>query len=320
MHIIYDPVFLDHDTGYHPENANRLRALGELKKMDFENGENYLGLVHQDHYIETVRKASARGEALDPDTITSAGSYRCAVHAVGAAIEAARTDGFAVVRPPGHHAYPDHASGFCLFNNLAIAARYLVSKGKKVFVLDFDGHCGDGTEYFFYDSDQVLFFSIHQYPAFPGKGYVDEIGRAEGKGFTINAAIPPGGADDIYLDVLNTFLPLAHQFKPDVVAVSAGFDAHHSDPLLNLRYSANVFFETGNRLRTEFGNVFAILEGGYNLHFLPKCFYNFLAGMNGQKKFFDEPETTSSETCFATCYRRMDELKQNLSPFWNLKG
>jgi acetoin utilization deacetylase AcuC-like enzyme len=318
MDIIYDPIFLDHDTGYHPENANRLKALGDLKKTHFENGEKYLDLVHQHDYIKTVKKASAHQQALDPDTPTSTGSYSCAVHAVGAAIEAARTDGFAVVRPPGHHAYPDHASGFCLFNNLAIAVQYLVNEGKRVFVLDFDGHCGDGTEHFFYSSDKVLMLSIHQYPAFPGKGYIDEIGIDRGKGFTLNAAIPPGGGDDVYFDCLDIFLPVAQQFKPDVVAVSAGFDAHHSDPLLNLRYSTNAFYETGRILREQFDHVFAVLEGGYNLNYLPKCFYSFLAGMNGQNKFFEEPATVSSDTCMAVYENRMTELKQILGPFWIL--
>ncbi len=318
MKIIYNPIFLEHDTGYHPENANRLKALGELKRTEFESGEKYLELVHDRNYIGMVRKASAREEALDPDTVTSLKSYECAVYAVGAAVEAARTQGFAVVRPPGHHAYPHYASGFCLFNNIAIAVQNLVTQGKKVFILDFDGHCGDGTEYFFYSTDQVLYLSIHQYPAFPGKGYVNDMGSEKGKGYTINVPLPPGSSDDLYLESLLTLLPVVHQFKPDVVAVSAGFDAHHSDPLLNLNLSANVFYETGKILRNEFSQVFAVLEGGYNLQFLPKCFDNFLAGMNGQNQPFEEPATRSSEYVLIEFNRRMNELKQYLKPFWKL--
>jgi len=259
MKIIYNPIFLEHDTGYHPENSQRLTALGELKKTDFESGEGFLELVHEKNYIETVKKACSREESLDPDTVTSTRSYESAIYAVGAALEAARTQGMAVVRPPGHHAYPHYASGFCLFNNIAIAVQYLVNQGKKVFILDFDGHCGDGTEFYFYPSDKVLFLTTHQYPAFPGKGYVNEIGRDKGKGFTINVPLPPGSADDVYLESLNTFIPLALQFRPDVVAVSAGFDAHHSDPLLNLNFSTNVYYETGKLLTQKFDSVFNLI-------------------------------------------------------------
>jgi acetoin utilization deacetylase AcuC-like enzyme len=318
MNIIYHPIFLEHDTGYHPENANRLKSLGELEKSDFESGEKYLELVHDPNYIEMVRKASSREEPLDPDTMTSLRSYECAVYAAGAAVEAARTRGFAVVRPPGHHAYPHYASGFCLFNNLAIAVEFLVKKGKKVIVLDFDGHCGDGTEFIFYSTDQVLYLSIHQYPAFPGKGYVNEIGSERGKGYTINIPIPPGSADDIYLESLNTFINVAHQFKPDVVAVSAGFDAHHSDPLLNLNFSVNVFYETGKVLRNEFSQVFAVLEGGYNLHYFPQCFYNFLAGFNGQPQPFEESATRSAENVFVEYNRRRKELTKHVNHFWKI--
>ena len=318
MNIIYHPIFLEHDTGYHPENANRLKSLGELEKTDFESGEKYLDLVHDRNYIAMVRKASSREEALDPDTMTSRKSYECAIYAVGAAVEAARTQGFAVVRPPGHHAYPHYASGFCLFNNIAIAAQSLIEQGKKVFILDFDGHCGDGTEYFYYSSDQALYLSIHQYPAFPGKGYVHEIGNENGKGYTINIPIPPGSADDIYLESLNTFIPVAHQFKPDVVAVSAGFDAHHADPLLGLNLSVNVFYETGRILRHEFSRIFAVLEGGYNLHYFPQCFYNFLAGINGKPKPFEEPDTLSSGKVLSEYDQRKKELMEHIKPFWKI--
>jgi acetoin utilization deacetylase AcuC-like enzyme len=316
--IIYDPIFLEHDTGYHPESAERLKSLGNLNKTNIESGEKYLEQVHDTNYIDMVKKASEREEALDPDTVTSRKSYDCAIMAVGAAMEAAKTMGFAVVRPPGHHAYPHYASGFCLFNNLAIAVQYLVNQGKKVFILDFDSHCGDGTEYFFYSSNQVLYFTIHQYPAFPGKGYVNETGIEEGKGFTVNVPLPPGSADDVYLKSLEIFLPIAHQFQPDIVAVSAGFDGHHSDPLLNLNLSTNVFYETGKMLTREFDQVFAVLEGGYNLHYLPKCFENFLAGINGHEIRFIEEETKSTNNVIGEYDRRIKELKQYLRPFWEL--
>jgi len=319
MKIIYDPIFLEHDTGYHPENANRLKALGGLKKTDFESGEKYLDLVHDKNHIAIVKKASAKEEALDPDTVTSRKSYECAVMAAGAAIEASRTHGFAVVRPPGHHAYPHYASGFCLFNNLAIAVQNLVKQDKKVVIIDFDGHCGDGTEYFFYSSNRVLYCSIHQYPAFPGKGYVHETGIDKGMGYTINVPLPPGSADDLYVESLNTLLIIARQFQPDVVAVSAGFDGHHSDPLLNLNLSTEVFYETGKLLSRNFDPIFAVLEGGYNLQYLPRCFNNFLAGIQGMTIPFEEPATHSTEAVISEFDRRMHELKKHLNPFWELK-
>jgi acetoin utilization deacetylase AcuC-like enzyme len=265
-----------------------------------------------------VRKACAQEEALDPDTVTSKNSFKCAVYAVGAAMEAALTGGFAVVRPPGHHAYPHYASGFYLFNNLAIAVQNLVNLGKKVFILDFDSHCGDGTEFFFYQTDQVLYLSVHQYPAFPGKGYVNETGGDQGKGYTINIPLPPGSADDVYMESLRTFIPVAKEFRPDITAVSAGFDGHHSDPLLNLSLSTNVYYETGKMLADEFDRIFAVLEGGYNLHYLPKCFENFIAGIHGHPVPFPEPETRSPKNVINEYNHRMTELKRYLTPFWEL--
>jgi acetoin utilization deacetylase AcuC-like enzyme len=193
-----------------------------------------------------------------------------------------------------------------------------VNQGKKVFILDFDSHCGDGTEYFFYQTDQVLYLSLHQYPAFPGKGYMNETGSGMGKGFTINVPLPPGSADDLYMESLRTFLPAAKEFGPDITAVSAGFDGHHSDPLLNLNLSTNVYFETGKMLSSEFEHVFAVLEGGYNLHYLPKCFENFLAGINGHEIRFIEEETRSTKNVIDEYERRMKKLKQYLRPFWEI--
>lgn len=318
MKLIYNPIFLEHDTGYHPENSERLGSLGELPVSDFPHGEEFLGLVHKKDYIETVKSACLKEQPLDADTITSKKSYESAIYAVGAAMEASRTGAFAVIRPPGHHAYPDHASGFCLFNNIAIAVQYLVNQGKKVFILDFDGHCGDGTEFQFYNSEKVLFLSTHQYPAYPGKGFVHETGNGKGKGFTMNVPLPPGSADDAYLESLERLFPIARQFNPDVVAVSAGFDAHHSDPLLELNLSANAYYETGKILKHEFSNIFAVLEGGYNLSYLPKCLNNFVAGINGEAATFNEKSTVSDSRVISEFRKRMNMLAENLKPYWDI--
>ena len=134
-----------------------------------------------------------------------------------------------------------------MFNNIAIACQKLVNEGKKIAIIDIDGHFGDGTCYYFYNSDKVLYCSIHQYPAFPGKGFCDEIGEGRGKGFSVNVPLPPGSGDDLFLKSISTIIiPIVEQFKPDHIGVSAGFDAYHLDPLLNLNISSNSFFKIGD--------------------------------------------------------------------------
>ncbi|NJK83593.1 MAG: histone deacetylase [Saprospiraceae bacterium] len=205
------------------------------------------------------------------DTMTSPHSFLVASAGVGFAMRAMEEKSFAIMRPPGHHAYPDKASGFCLFNAIAVVAQSLVNEGKKVLIFDFDGHLGDGTEAIFYNTDQVLFWSLHQYPAFPGNGYIDEIGIGKGKGYSINVPLPAGSGDDIFLKAVQEFMPIAEQFKPDVVAVSAGFDAHLYDLLLGLRVTGSTYYKIGAMLKERFEHVFALLEGGYNLEYMPKA-------------------------------------------------
>jgi acetoin utilization deacetylase AcuC-like enzyme len=166
MRPIFDPVCLAHDTGNHPESARRLAGAG-FEATTVADGGEFLTLVHTPEHVRRVRKACANGDHLDDDTKASHGSYEAALRAVGATLRAADEGGFAISRPPGHHASANRASGFCLFNNIAIAARRLADAGKKVFVLDFDGHMGDGTAAIFEQDDRVLYGSIHQYPAFP---------------------------------------------------------------------------------------------------------------------------------------------------------
>lgn len=318
MKTIANPIFLEHDTGQHPENASRLEflSLGEYSDIVVD-GEGYLRLVHEQAYINHVREAAnAGGDWLDGDTFISPGSYRAATAAVGATIMASNQNDFALVRPPGHHAYRDHGSGFCLFNNIAIAAENLRRNGKRVLVFDFDGHLGDGTSDFFYSTDDVLFWSLHQYPAFPGKGNSTEIGEGRGSGFTINVPLPPGAGDDIFLHAFRNYFPVIEQFQPDYIAISAGFDAHRYDPLLQLNLTAEIFFEIGKMINSQAENIFAVLEGGYNTNILPLCINNFLAGINNQELAYQETHSTSSRQCWEQYDFNLHLGISKLSPYW----
>ncbi len=318
MDIIFNKIFLQHDTGMHPENKKRFESIPGLKDTKVENGERYLELFHTREYIEEIRKACSEGGHLDPDTVVSKKSYEAAIYAVGATVMASKTNDFALVRPPGHHAHPDRSSGFCVFNNIAIAVQRLVNEGKKVLIFDFDSHLGDGTVKFFYNSDKVLYWSLHQFPAFPGSGFVNEIGEGEGKGYTINVALPPGTGDDIYMRAVDMFMPVAEQFKPDVVAVSAGFDGHHQDLLLDLRLSMNSYHRIGQLLSSRFNTIFATMEGGYNTIVLSKCLFNFIDGINKKKLRFSEQTTDSRIIAIDEFEGRAYQLQKNLSEYWKV--
>ena len=322
MNLIYNKIFLEHKANGHPERPERLLTCGDLEQSEIENGEKYLKLIYNDDYIEKIKNASKNEQYLDADTYTNSKSYEVACYAVGAAIKAAKENNFALIRPPGHHATASNAMGFCLFNNIAIACKWLNERGKKVLIIDFDGHHGNGTQDIFYKTDKVLYLSTHQYPAYPGTGWVNEIGQGKGKYFTINIPMPPYASDNIFVDILSKIiLVIKEQYKPDIVAVSAGFDAHKDDPLLQLNLSTNSYYEVGRLLSNNFKNIFACLEGGYNIQALPHCVSAFLTGIDNQKYKlqFNEQRTISAANVEREFEARMKSLRLNLNSnsYWD---
>ena len=208
MQLIYNKLFLEHKTESHPERPERLLAFDNLDESTIENGEKYLKLIYDDKYIEKIKNASAKEINLDADTYTNKKSYEVACYAVGASIKAAKQNDFALIRPPGHHATADKAMGFCLFNNIAIACKWFNERGKKVLLLDIDGHHGNGSQDIFYNTNNVLYISMHQYPAYPGTGWVNEIGEGKGKYYNINMPLPAYTSDDLFIGILSKILPV----------------------------------------------------------------------------------------------------------------
>lgn len=291
--IIKDPIYLKHDMGaYHPESPRRLEVIYQMidemdSKYDIaqigprEAKEEEISLGHDPAYVRNIASTSGKPRTyLDPDTSTSADSWKAAAMAVGGIFNLidllAKGDlrnGFALVRPPGHHAENTRAMGFCLFNNIALAARYALKiEGiNKVAVVDWDLHHGNGTQNCFYDDPSVLFISMHQYPHYPGTGSLMEVGTGPGEGYTVNIPMPAGAGDPDYLIVFHDLAqPILEAYNPDLILVSAGFDAHLSDPLGAMRVTEAGYVEMIRMLMNIASKVCSdrlalTLEGGYDL-------------------------------------------------------
>jgi acetoin utilization deacetylase AcuC-like enzyme len=306
------PACLEHDPRAlmpeHPDIPERLEAIERRLAEDDWLGwerreapaadEAQLELIHSPGQIERVRELSmAGGGPIDPDTFVGEPSYRAALHAAGGACELARalmaeeaTLGFAGVRPSGHHAEPDRAMGFCLFNNTAIAAEFAIRElgARRVFILDWDVHHGNGTAEAFRRRADVLFASIHQSPLYPGTGALSDVGSGPGEGFTINLPVPSGSEEFLWLSLLeHIVVPAALHFEPDLVLVSAGFDAHRDDPLAGCELEESSFALMARHVRdlaAQLGvPLGAVLEGGYEPNALARCVRATLAALGDRE-------------------------------------
>jgi len=290
--FVYYPDFLEHDTGpSHPERAERLRSvmahlessgqLSQLNRLEAIACESrWLHSVHTEDHVDLVRRAAVQAPVhLDPDTVVSASSWDVARLASGSLLAAcdAVVDGrvdnaFCASRPPGHHAERDHAMGFCLFNHVAVAARYLQAQHSidRVMIIDWDVHHGNGTQHIFEDDASVFYFSIHQYPFYPGTGATGERGKGDGDGATLNIPMAAGNNDDAYIAAFEEQLvPAAEDFAPQFILVSAGFDAHEADPLASMAVTEDGFQRLSTIVAdlaagTCGGHLVSQLEGGYN--------------------------------------------------------
>jgi acetoin utilization deacetylase AcuC-like enzyme len=286
------PSSLAHDTGSraHPEDKARITAIErELYRLNWVGYDRILSppvempvltAVHPESYVTWIREVCARGGGwLDPDTVVSEKSYDAAVHAVGGAVRMAEllvsgeaVCGFSAHRPPGHHATRGQAGGFCLFNNAAVAAKYALDKLglERVMIFDWDVHHGNGTNDIFHTSNQVVYASIHQWPLYPDSGAADDVGSGEGTGYTVNLPVAPGAGNTLYRSLVShVIVPLARAFEPQLVLISAGYDAHRDDPLAQCMVTDEGFAAMASAMRRVCHSIKAplgaVLEGGYSL-------------------------------------------------------
>jgi len=293
-----------------------------------------LARIHDREYITLISETAGKATALDPDTYTSPDSYDVARLAAGATIgcvehvlEGSGRRAFAMVRPPGHHAERNRAMGFCLFNNIAVATAVARVRGlQRVAIVDYDVHHGNGTQWSFYDDPAVLFISSHQYPYYPGTGAATDIGRGQGLGFTVNLPMEAGGTDADFELAFNTIaFPILRQFRPELILVSAGFDALDDDPLAGMRLSVTEFARLTAAIvaiADEYcnGRVVAVTEGGYDLGGLASCLRAVCNVLNGNTSLSDlrGPEGSAPRADARRGRATVEAALPGLRQYWQL--
>jgi len=334
--VVIDPEFLKHEPGeFHPERPERLKALLELTRALHGGMIQILPprqatlaeieACHGSQYMDLIRSTSETNRyALDGDTVTCADSFGTAVLAVGGFLRLLESmaagefqNGFAMVRPPGHHALKDHAMGFCLFNTMAIGAQYLKTHygARRILIMDWDVHHGNGTQDSFYCDPSVLYISTHQYPYYPGTGAMNEVGMGKGEGYTVNIPLPAGCGDEEYLGVFKQIvMPIAAKYEPEWVLISAGFDSHRQDPLGGMLVTEEGFATMASlllNLAQKFagGKVAFLLEGGYNLKALKSSVAAVLQIISGVQRIHLPPQASGKK--IAVIIRKILRLRES---------
>jgi acetoin utilization deacetylase AcuC-like enzyme len=348
--VIFSPIYFQHNPGRnHPESAKRLGVIvNELKRGKLSKSRNWqfiepekasindVKLAHDLDYIRFIESfCNSGGGLLDlEDTVVSSKSFEVALYAVGGALKAVKLvmerrfeNAFALVRPPGHHAEKFQAMGFCIFNNVAIAANHLIKQYgmKRILILDIDAHHGNGTQKTFYRTNKVLYISLHEDPRFfPGTGFVDELGEGAGLGYNINVPLPFQTNDSIYLKAMREIVtPIVRQYKPQFILMSAGLDGHYTDPVGNLSLSVLCYekiYGIMMNLASEIcrGMLVSVLEGGYSLSFVGKIAATAIAKMSGAKYVLNDKIPTSSRRVRLLGERNVKKAKKVFRAFWDV--